>query len=106
MSRKGNHGYGKAIAEAVLSKVDDAEFTPRTTWLDSWTDPGEMRDRSRRWLSMWLKSDLKNVPPYLAIRYLTEMAKDISRLGSDEAVDRFVDKILPTIISNEPPEMR
>ena len=109
MVRKGNQDYGKAIAEAVLAAVDDPMFEPgrpRTTWLDSWTKPAPMRDRSRRWLSMWLKGDLKDIPPDLVIKYLTEMAKDVGHFGTDEAVNRFIDKILPEIISNEPPEAR
>lgn len=103
---KGNRDYGKTIAERVLAAVDDpmVEPGPRTTWLDSWTKPAPMRYRSRRWLSMWLKGDLKDIPPDLVIRYLTEMAKDVGRFGTDGAVDRFIEKILPPIISNEPPE--
>lgn len=108
MARKGNRDYGKTIAELVLAAVDDPTFEPgpRTTWLDSWTKPAPIRDRSRRWLSMWLKGDLKDIPLDIVIRYLTEMAKDVGHFGTDEAVDRFIDKILPPIISNEPSETR
>jgi hypothetical protein len=31
------------------------------------------------------------------------MARDVRVFGADKAVDRFIDKILPKIISNVPP---
>ncbi len=104
MVGKGNRGYGKAIADAVLAAVDSPLTAPQfktTSWLDSWTNSAEARDRARRWLSMWLKADLKDIPPSLAARYLNEMAKDVESHGSDEAVKRFIDKILPKILTNE-----
>lgn len=104
MKRRGNKGYGEMIAEAALASSDDPRNWPRTgTWLDSWTQPGPVRDRKRRWLSMWLKGDLHNIPADQAARYLEEMARDLRAAGTDEAVDCFIDKILPKIISNGPP---
>jgi len=52
---------------------------------------------------MWLKGDLKNIPDEQAARFLEEMAHDVRAVGPDKAVDRFMDKILPKIISNGPP---
>lgn len=104
LKRKGNAGYGQMIADAVLASMDSSPEPPRTrTWLDSWTQPGPFRDRKRRWLSMWLKGDLTNVPEEQAARFLEEMASDVRAIGTDEAVNRFIDKILPKILSNGPP---
>lgn len=52
---------------------------------------------------MWLKGDLTNVPEEQAARFLEEMASDVRAIGTDEAVNRFIDKILPKILSNGPP---
>lgn len=106
MAVKGNKDYGEIIAGAVLAAVDDPKSVPlkRVTWLDDWTKPQPVRSRSRRWLSMWLKGDLRGIPTNLSARYLREMANDLEAAGINEAVDRFIDKILPRIISNGCPE--
>ena len=102
MARRGNQGYGKMIADAALA--DQTPLPKIGSWLDSWIEPVPRRNRARSWLSMFLKADLKNIPPDQVARYLEEMASDVRRLGSDEAVERFIDKILPRILPNEIPE--
>src|SRR5688500_12494612 len=99
MKLRGNDGYGRMIAEAVWASSDnpDRHSPARSNWLDSWIEPGPARDRARRWLSMWLKGDLKNIPKDQAARFLEEMAHDVLTVGADKAVDRFIDKILPKI---------
>ena len=105
MKPKGNVGYGKMIADAVLASINEPPPAPKhLSWPASWFEPGQARDRARRWLSLWLKGDLKDIPAEQAARYLEEMAEDVRTIGADEAVDRFVDKILPPLIRNGSPE--
>lgn len=105
MKLKGNAGYGKMIADAVLASLEDPpERKKSANWLDSWLQPAPGLERSRRWLSMWLKGDLKDIPEDQAARYLRELAADLKTVGLDAAVDRFIDKILPRIIGNGGPE--
>lgn len=106
--RQGNRGWAKAIIEGVADlqaerKAKSREQLPVRTWLDDWIEPAKARDRGRRWLSMWLKGDLRDIPPEYAGRFLEEMAVDLKTVGVEEAVDRFIDKILPKILSNGPP---
>lgn len=106
MTAKGNKDYGKTIADVVLAEVDDPNFVlPRTrTWMDEWIEPGPRRDRERRWLSMWLLAAFTEIPRADAVRYLTEMARDLEGLGVEPAVRALIDKILPKIISNGCPD--
>ncbi|GGD91130.1 hypothetical protein GCM10011515_08510 [Tsuneonella deserti] len=105
MKPKGNAGYGKMIADAVLASIDEPPLPAKhLSWPATWFEPGRARDRARRWLSMWLKGDLRDIPTEQAARYLEEMAEDLRAFGADKAVDRFVDKILPPLIRNGGPE--
>lgn len=106
MTAKGNKGYGKAIADAVLAAVDDPSFVPTKTrgWWDDWFAPGPNRDRQRRWLQLWLSAAVDRVPTADAALYLTEMARDVERVGSDAAVAALIDKLLPKILSNDGPD--
>ena len=106
MTAKGNKGYGKAIADAVLAAVDDPNFVlPKTrTWMDDWIEPGPRRDRERRWLTMWLSAALTDIPTADAARYLREMAHDLEHVGVDTAVEGLINKVLPKIISNSRPD--
>jgi hypothetical protein len=92
-----------AFGEAGHLPNDPDRHSPARTWLDSWIKPGPARDRARRWLTIWLKGDLKDIPEDQAAQFLEEMARDVRVFGADKAVDRFIDKILPKIISNVPP---
>jgi hypothetical protein len=107
MKRRGNEGWAAMVAQAVADHHSVEPLVseqPRlTTWFDDWIAPSKARQRSRRWLSMWLKGDLRGIPTDEAERYLAEMAADLRTVGLDEAVDRFIDKILPEIISNGGP---
>ena len=105
MALKGNRGWAKMLAEAVKQAVDDPNYEPGprpTYWLRTWIDPVPRRERYRRWLSMWLKGALSDVPSDVSARYLEEMAEDIRRLDEAQAVDRFIDKVLPKLLPNEP----
>lgn len=106
MTTKGNKGYGKMIANAVLAAVDDPSYVPlkARTWMDEWIEPGPRRDRERRWLSMWLEAALTDIPKADAVRYLTDMARDLESLGVEPAVRALIDKVLPRIISNGCPD--
>jgi hypothetical protein len=55
---------------------------------------------------MWLKGSLREIPEEQAAKFLEEMARDIRAVGPDEAVARFIDKILPKIVSNRGPFRR
>lgn len=105
MSRNSNQSYGKRIAEAVLASLDDSEAKEPTTrsrsWLADWFEPAPMRDRSRRWLSAGLKSSTRDIPPNLLACYLLDAAEDVRQLGSDEAITRLVNKMLPELVSEE-----
>jgi hypothetical protein len=95
MALKGNRGWAKMLAEAVKQAVDDPNYEPGprpTYWVRTWIDPVPRRERYRRWLSMWLKGALSDVPSDVSARYLEEMAEDI----------RFIDKVLPKLLPNEP----
>lgn len=102
---KGNRSYGKMLAETVLKSFDGPNFKPPRrpeSWLTSWTNPVQSRDRYRRWLSMWLKGALEDIPPEIAARYLEELSEDIRHLDHAQAVDRFINKVLPEVLLNEP----
>lgn len=108
MSRKEHRNRVKSILEAAIAAQADATDEPKYEtpgFWGSWFDPAPARDRSRRWLSMWLKGNLKDIPADQSARYLQEMAEDLARLGSATAVDRFIDKILPPITSNSGPDV-
>ncbi|MBA4765418.1 MAG: hypothetical protein H2048_08050 [Erythrobacter sp.] len=105
MGLKRNRDWGKELAQAVLDVVDDPNYEPRarsTNWFTTWIDPIPRRERYRRWLSMWLKGALEDIPSEVSARYLEEMADDIRQLDEAQAVNRFIDKVLPKLLLNEP----
>ena len=109
MALKGNRGYGKMLAEAVKQAVDDPNFQPPprpTNWFTTWIDPVSRRERYRRWLSRWLKGALDDVPSDVSARYFEELADDILQLDESQAVDRFIDKVLPKLLLNKPRDER
>lgn len=109
MRPKGNRGWGKMVAEAVKQAVDDPNYEPPpqpTNWLSTWIDPVPRRERYRRWLSSWLKGALRDVPSEVSARYFEELADDIRQLNEAQAVDRFIDKVLPKLLLNEPRDER
>jgi hypothetical protein len=94
------------IAKAVQDEIgsgNSAPLTTRKTWLSTFTEPAPARYRYRAWLSIWLKGATNDIPPDVVVRYLAEMRTDVTQVGTGEAIDRFVDKILPKILSNQPP---
>ena len=109
MAHKRNREWGKLVGEAVLQAVDDPNYEPGprpTNWWSTWIDPVLRRRRDRRWLSRWLKGVLKDVPSDVSARYFEEMAIDIRQLNEAQAVDRFIDKVLPKLLLNEPRDER
>lgn len=109
MGLKRNRDWGKELAQAVLDVVDDPNYEPRarsTNWFTTWIDPIPRRERYRRWLSMWLKGALEDIPSEVSARYLEEMADDIRQLDEAQAVNRFIDKVLPKLLLNEPKDER
>lgn len=53
---------------------------------------------------MWLKGDLKGIPADVLKQYLAEMSIDVTRVGTETAVDRLIDKILPRLPPNGKPQ--
>lgn len=106
MSRRQHLGFGKQIADAVRAEIDSrpsesASAGWNRSWLSEWADATPARDRSRRWLTWGLQGALQDIPDDQVLRYLEEMGEDIKRLGADEAISRFIDNILPRLISNK-----
>lgn len=105
MALKGNRGWGKMLAEVAKQAVDDPNYEPGprpTSWFSTWIDPAPRRERYRRWLSRWLKGALRDIPSDVSARYFEEMADDIRQINEAQAVERFVDKVLPKLLLNEP----
>ena len=109
MAHKRNRQWGIMLAEAVQQAVDDPNNEPGpqpANWFSTWIDPVLCRERYRRWLSRWLKGALQDVPPEVSARYFEELADDIRQLNEAQAVDRFVAKVLPKLLLNEPRDER
>lgn len=49
---------------------------------------------------------MQDVPSDVSARYFEEMADDIRQLDEVQAVDRFIDKVLPKLLLNEPRDER
>ena len=103
MGLNGNPGYGKILAKAAKNAVDDPDFQPArfTSWLDTWFDPVKARNHFRRLLRDYLVVAMGKIPVEATIKYLEEMIVDLRQLDQGQAVDRFVDKVVPKLLLND-----
>lgn len=104
MGLKGNRGYGKILAEAAKNAVDAPDFQPApfTSWLDTWFDPIKARNHFRRLLRDYFIVAVGKIPVEVTIKYLEEMIVDLRQLDQGQAVDRFVDKVMPKLSLDNP----
>jgi hypothetical protein len=86
--------FGRELADEVLTEM--AMGYLQLGLHGSWIDPAKCNERFGRWERTELEARFSEHPPEEVARWLIEAAADITRLGVETAVDRFVEHMYPS----------